>query len=67
MCIIGGVLTVISIIPLCWGVGAYMIVVGVFVGLLEASFIFDKVECTKALTVKMKSVKPAHRCIFYIL
>lgn len=64
--LIGGIITVISLIPLCWGVGIYMIGVGLIVGLLEAPIIFEKIECTKSLATRFKNVKPATRAILYI-
>lgn len=67
MLIIGGVMTIISLIPLCWGVGAYMLVIGIFVGFLETPFIFEKIECTKSVTEKLKKIGPGARCISYIL
>eukprot|EP00048_Salpingoeca_helianthica_P003545 m.68347 g.68347 ORF g.68347 m.68347 type:complete len:208 (-) comp12765_c0_seq1:28-651(-) len=64
--LVGGVLTIISVIPICWGVGAYMIVLGIFVGLAEIPVVFEKIECTKNLSLKMKNAHPAFKVFFYL-
>ena len=65
--VIGGVLTIISILPTCWIVGAYMIIVGLFVGFMELPFLFEKIQTTKNLAAKLKKISPSLRAVLYIL
>lgn len=43
-----------------------MVVIFFFVGMLELPFVFQKIECTKALAEKLKKVGPGMRAVLYI-
>lgn len=63
---IGGIVTIISLKPICWVVGVYMLCCGVVVGMLEAPMIYQFFDCTKGMVVRLQAVLPWHRAVFYV-
>jgi hypothetical protein len=41
-------------------------VIGIFVGIVELPFVFERLECTKGLSVKLKSMNPGLKAILYV-
>ena len=63
---IGGFVTLISIFWNCWIVGAYMLLLAIFIGCLELPFFFDKIDCSKRITEKLNGMvllSPSFLCV----
>eukprot|EP00123_Amoebidium_parasiticum_P022162 comp8131_c0_seq1/m.3611 comp8131_c0_seq1/g.3611 ORF comp8131_c0_seq1/g.3611 comp8131_c0_seq1/m.3611 type:complete len:207 (-) comp8131_c0_seq1:106-726(-) len=65
--IICGIMTTISITPLCWVIGAYIVLVGIITAILEAPLLWRMSNATTRLNAFTTNLRYWHKGLFYFL